>query len=108
MVHDEQGQEVRFPEDCTLKVPPKRHANTSGVLVKDGRFYFWAHAGNERTEAVLVVPITRNYLQNMVPALGDVQLTALRLDPNEARMQARLHPPVEGEQELIEGSGRGA
>lgn len=105
VVHDENGQEVRFPEDARLSVPPKRHPNTSGVLIKDGRFYFWAHAGNERSEAVLLVPITRNYLQNMVPGLGDVQLTALKLNPEEGFTQARLHPPVEGEPGLIEGSG---
>ncbi|NWF83683.1 MAG: SpoIIE family protein phosphatase [Bryobacteraceae bacterium] len=105
VVHDENGQEVRFPEDSTLGVPPKRHPNTAGVLIKDGRFYLWAHAGNGRSEVVLLAPITRNYLQTMVPGLGDVQLTALRLNPDESHMQARLHAPVEGEPEPPEGSG---
>ncbi len=105
VVHDENGQEVRFPEESTLSIPPKPHPNTAGVLVKDGRFYLWAHAGNGGTEAVLLVPVTRNYLQNMVPGLGDIQLTVLKLNPDETPREARLHPPLPDEPELIEGSG---
>lgn len=105
VVHDENGQEVRFPDESTLSIPPKPHPNTSGVLVKDGRFYLWAHAGSGGTEVVLLVPVTRNYLQNMVPGLGDIQLTVLKLNPDETPRLVRLHPPVEGEPELIEGSG---
>lgn len=105
VVHDEKGQEVRFPAESNLRVPPKRHANIAGVLIKDGTFHLWAHAGNERSEAVLLAPITRSYLQNLAPGLGDVQLTALRLNPDETQQPARLHAPLQDEPALPEGSG---
>jgi sigma-B regulation protein RsbU (phosphoserine phosphatase) len=97
LVHDTAQSDAHYPESSTLQAPPPGFGDVRGILAKDGMFYLWAHAGGERTEAVILVPLTRSFLAGLVPGLADV---TLRYFPEPARRQTRslkLHPPVEGE-----------
>lgn len=98
LLTDEFGREVRYPEGATLPHPPAGHGNTAGLLIREGRFHLWAHAGGERSEVVIVVPVTHALLQGLAPGLGAIQLTPFSIGAEGVRaMDVSLHPPLEGE-----------
>jgi sigma-B regulation protein RsbU (phosphoserine phosphatase) len=76
LVEDLNGAEVRFPAESSLAMPPKGFGEASGAILRNGFFHLWAHAGASRTEAVILVPVTRTFLQQLMPELGDVTLIA--------------------------------
>jgi len=92
-VRDDAGRLTRFPEDADATTPPAGHADTAGLLVRGHHFYLWAHAGGPRTEVIITVPVTRQFLQGLAPSLGDIQLTMLGARTSDTR----IHPPLEGE-----------
>jgi phosphoserine phosphatase RsbU/P len=67
------------------------------VVVKDGPFYLWAHAGGPRSEVVVLAPVTRSFLRGLVPNLGDVYLTSFMQSIRSQTEPVRLHAPVAGE-----------
>ena len=99
LVRDQSGRETRYPPESDLGVPPTGFMNRSGVIAKDGYFHLWAHQGTDRTEVVIVLPVTRAFLGGLVPGIGDV---TLRYFPDPASTKTprtlRLHPAVSGEQ----------
>lgn len=98
LVRDPRGGEVRYPEDARITAPPEGFADQAGVVVKDGHFYLWAHAGGPRSEVVILAPITRAFLRGLVPNLGDVYLTSfMTADRGQQSEPVRLHAPVPGE-----------
>ncbi len=98
LLKDEQGREVRYPEDARLPHPPEGHGARAGLLIHEGRFHLWAHAGGERSEVVIVVPVTQAFLQGLAPGLGVIQLTPFSIEPGGVRaMQVALHPPLDEE-----------
>lgn len=98
LVHDQEGKEVRYPEDSTLTVPPDGHPDTAGLVVRNKTFYLWAHTGGPKAEVVMLVPVTRAFLQSLVPQLGDIQLAPIGLTSEEVReLDYRLAPAVPGE-----------
>jgi sigma-B regulation protein RsbU (phosphoserine phosphatase) len=88
---DLDGKLTRCPEDAVLPAPPPGHSETSGLLVRNRVFYLWAHSVGPRGEAVIAVPVTRRFLQGLVPRLGDIQLTPLG---PRADGDGHLHPPL--------------
>ncbi|GIU75064.1 MAG: hypothetical protein KatS3mg004_2151 [Bryobacteraceae bacterium] len=98
LLKDEFGREVRYPDDASLPHPPDGHGDVAGLLVRDGRFYLWAHAGGERSEVVITVPVTHAFLQGLVPGLGAIQLTPFSIGPGGVRaMDVSLYPPLPDE-----------
>lgn len=97
LVRDPRGSEVRYPEESTISVPPEGFGDRAGVVVKDGHFYLWAHAGGPRSEVVVLAPITRSFLRGLVPNLGDVYLTSFMQTGRAQTEPVRLHAPVAGE-----------
>lgn len=98
LVRDPRGGEVRYPEDARITAPPEGFDDRAGVVVKEGYFYLWAHAGGPRSEVVILAPVTRSFLRGLVPNLGDVYLTSFMQSPRNARSEpVRLHGPVPGE-----------
>ncbi len=78
--------EWRFPPDAATGFPPAGFGEASGLVLKDGRFYLWAHAVRGPAEAVLVAPLTREVLASLAPHLGEV--TFLSSEPTSSA-QAR-------------------
>lgn len=98
LLKDEAGRQVRYPEDAGLRQPPPGHETTAGLLIREGRFYLWAHGGGERSDVVICVPVTHAFLQGLAPGLGAIQLTPFAIGPQGVRvMDVALHPPLEGE-----------
>jgi sigma-B regulation protein RsbU (phosphoserine phosphatase) len=97
LVHDADKGDAHYPEDSALKAPVAGFGDAHGILAKDGLFYLWAHSGDARTEAVVLVPLTRSFLAGLVPGLTDVTLRYFPDPARRAGRNVRLHPPVEGE-----------
>jgi sigma-B regulation protein RsbU (phosphoserine phosphatase) len=88
LVHAE--DEFRYPADAPIKTPPLGWDSTSGLVVKDGRYYSWAHVSRNSTEVVMLEPVTNRMLSELVPNLAAVQLYE-----RDARLTA--HPESEDE-----------
>lgn len=106
LVHDQDGKEVHYPDDSRLEVPPDGHPDTAGLVVRNKTFYLWAHTGGPKAEVVMLVPVTRAFLQSLVPQLGDIQLAPIGLTAEEAQeLDYRLAPPVAGEAAPVSAAG---
>jgi sigma-B regulation protein RsbU (phosphoserine phosphatase) len=70
---------------------PSTRANINGILVRDGRFYAWAHVVKGDADVTVTAPLTPAYLSGLVPGLGDVGLFVFPKDPRAS--------PVAGAQE---------
>lgn len=79
--------EVRLPADSTLTAPPNVQEHVSGVLVKDGLLYAWAHHHSERGSVTVLAPLTRAYLADLIPGLGAITLVDMPADG----MRMKLH-----------------
>ncbi|HWB99341.1 MAG TPA: hypothetical protein VG672_21680, partial [Bryobacteraceae bacterium] len=89
-----QGKEqVRLPQDATSTHPPAGWKNVNGILVRDRRLYCWAHALSDSGEVTILAPLTRDFLAQLIPELGDVFFIN---DPNSRGLhtgQIRLPEP---------------
>lgn len=67
-------QVFQFPEESRLLHPAVRPAETRGLLLKDGRLYWWAHVTNKDARLTMLAPLRRANLIRLVPNLGAVRL----------------------------------
>jgi sigma-B regulation protein RsbU (phosphoserine phosphatase) len=63
---------------------------TSGVVVRDGYLFAWAQAQYEDRRVTFLVPISRKWLAELVPGLGDVSIIHFPGGGRE-RLQLRSH-----------------
>lgn len=68
----------RFPRNGSFPPPTEKWGNTSGLIRKDGEFYVWSHVKLVNGDFTVVAPLSREYLSNLVPDLGVVQILLLR------------------------------
>lgn len=94
VLRDAKGVETHYPEDIALRAPKPGFRDDAGVLIKDGYFHLWTRASNSDVEAVIVAPISREFLRGLVPQLGDV---TLQVPPGDNAVRARLHAALPGE-----------
>ena len=92
---------LKWPENRPATSPPPGWSDTSGILVRDGGFHAWAHVVKGTSEVTITAPLTRTYLSDLVPGLGDVSLFVLSNDPRAPRTERlredaanRLDPPA--------------
>ncbi len=89
-----------FPADSKLGPPPPGWGDVSGLVRKDGRLYFWAHAIHDSTEVVMMAPVTQHTLDHVMPVVGDIGLLRPRQGreeiPGGGSPQASRVPPPEG------------
>lgn len=57
-------------EDSAVAV--KMPDEPSGIAFRDGRYFAWAKAVSDDHQLVAMEPLSRGYLSNMIPGLGDV------------------------------------
>ncbi len=66
------GSTLRWPEhaaiDAPLKLPPK----SGGIALLRGRYYAWSSSVRDSARFAALMPLTRRYMSEMVPGLGDV------------------------------------
>jgi sigma-B regulation protein RsbU (phosphoserine phosphatase) len=82
--------EVRLPASSKLTAPPNVQEHISGVLLKDGLLYAWAHHHSSKGSVTVVAPLTRAYLDDLIPGLGAITL----LDKDSSRRRMRLHDRI--------------
>lgn len=84
---------LRYPPAATLVSPPEGWKQASGVVLKTGLPYVWAHASNGNTRVTFLAPLTREFLAGLLPDLGDV--SALGLRQRAGHGNARKNPVPE-------------
>ena len=66
----------RYPPDSKLTPPPPLWKNASGLITKKygnkDLLYAWAHAEQNGNEVTILAPITHEFLNALVPGIGDV------------------------------------
>ena len=72
LVHADQDR--RFPENADISSPAPGWKDTSGIVLKDRRFYSWAHVVRPGVEVTAAAPLTADFLGELVPDLGEVFL----------------------------------
>jgi sigma-B regulation protein RsbU (phosphoserine phosphatase) len=68
------GGESHYPESSTISAPPAGWKDVNGIVVKDGRLYSWANARSGGTEVAIMAPLSREFLSNLLPGIGQVNL----------------------------------
>ena len=86
------GQRV-LPEETLLTHPPTGWNEASGLVVKDGLLYSWAHQISSDWEISILNPITPNFLAGLVPHLGKVTIIGGVSSEDNARVVMRLNEP---------------
>lgn len=74
-----------FPAANELKLPPGDWPDQNGLVLKDDILYAWARVRRNGVDVTALVPLTQDYLSELVPDLGEVNYT---LAPVEARATA--------------------
>jgi sigma-B regulation protein RsbU (phosphoserine phosphatase) len=92
---DDHGTLLHWPPEPAIPVAPKTEGNSSGIASYQGRYYAWAQTtGTDGMRFVAAVPLTRRYLSEMVPGLGDVYFlqvsTKLNARPEEKQQGAKV------------------
>lgn len=69
---EDQGKILRSPAGSTVLAPPNVAGTASGIASLEGRYYGWSRVSNGTAQFVAATPLTRRYLSELVPGLGDV------------------------------------
>ena len=70
----ERDEETRYPEGATIPAPLAGWKPTSGVLVRDGKFYLWSYDKTKAGDVTVMAPLSREFLAQLVPRLGQVDV----------------------------------
>ncbi len=69
---DDHGTLLHWPAEPAIRIEPKTEDNSSGVASYQGRYYAWAQIADSGMRFIAAAPLSRRYLSEMVPGLGDV------------------------------------
>lgn len=83
------SKDLRFPETSALEMPPKGWKDSHGILLRGGGVYAWAHEVDSDTEVTVIALVTREFLTQLYPKLGDVSLLGLPLTAQDLRAPRR-------------------
>ncbi len=85
----------RYPENGSITPPPGVWPDTSGLILKDGALYAWAHAIHESTEVTMLAPVTPETLASLAPGLGELAVRDLNTKMDVVpRGRDPVPPPV--------------
>jgi len=82
----EGAQQIRYPEDATdisIPAPLVGWRPTSGVMVRDGKFFLWSYAKTPTGDVTVMAPLTREFLGGLVENLGQVDIGEERTSAQE-------------------------
>jgi sigma-B regulation protein RsbU (phosphoserine phosphatase) len=85
------GGQWRDPPDAAITAPPLGWGEASGLALKGGSLYLWAHAIGGETETTLLAPMAPTAFSDLVPQLGEVVILleeegAVRAAPGRQRV----------------------
>jgi phosphoserine phosphatase RsbU/P len=66
----------------------------SGVLQREGNFYLFSTVKTPNADAIVTVPLTREYLAGLVPSLGLVGIDQPTAPPSKSARAAPVLPPA--------------
>jgi sigma-B regulation protein RsbU (phosphoserine phosphatase) len=66
------NQVFRYPADSTIRMPPGDWKDYTGVVYKARQPYLMSLVGNGRNRSLILVPLTRDVLEKLVPGLGSL------------------------------------
>ena len=69
-------EDLRYPPESRLDPPPPAWKRASGLILKQGGLYAWAHEVANGNEVTILAPFTHQLLAGLIPRLGDVNLVA--------------------------------
>lgn len=69
---EDHGEVLRWPGDPAITVPTTLQENASGVASREERYYAWSQTFRNGIRCIAATPLTRRYLSEMLPGLGDV------------------------------------
>ncbi|MGB7723581.1 MAG: SpoIIE family protein phosphatase [Bryobacteraceae bacterium] len=69
-------EDLRYPPESQLEPPPPAWKRASGLILKQGGLYAWAHEVANGNEVTILAPFTHQLLAGLIPRLGDVNLVA--------------------------------
>jgi sigma-B regulation protein RsbU (phosphoserine phosphatase) len=69
-------EDLRYPPESQLEPPPPAWKRTSGLILKQGGLYAWAHEVANGNEVTILAPFTHQLLAGLIPQLGDANLAA--------------------------------
>jgi phosphoserine phosphatase RsbU/P len=97
---EDHGSRLRWPNNSTVNAPATLLMNSGGITSLEGRYYIWASEDQNGVQFIAVMPLTRRYLSDMVPGLGEVYLRPtdvstgkLTIAPANYEPGARSLPP---------------
>ncbi|MFB3827299.1 MAG: SpoIIE family protein phosphatase [Bryobacteraceae bacterium] len=72
----------KLPPETEIEPPPAGWGDVHGVVVREGRMYGWAHAtAKDGADITILAPLTRDFMANLMPGLGVVDLVRGSLEP---------------------------
>ena len=83
----ERGTTIRWPEDSDVDPPASVDDRVYGVVSRGGRFYAWSCVRDAGAEFLAMIPLTRGYLSQMLPGLGDVYFLQTSLGSDDGSTQ---------------------
>lgn len=80
------GGTLSYPQDSPCPQPPAGWERTSGLVSRDNLLHLWVHTRADTAEVTVLMPLTRRFLNNLVPGMLDVVLMGRidRLASNDA------------------------
>jgi sigma-B regulation protein RsbU (phosphoserine phosphatase) len=69
-------EDLRYPPESQLDPPPPAWKRASGLILKQGGLYAWAHEVANGNEVTILAPFTHQLLASLIPQLGDANLAA--------------------------------
>ena len=80
-ITDKHGSVLHWPVNPAITAAPRIEKNGSGVALLDSHYYAWAQAQANGMRFIAATPLTRRYLSEMVPGLGDVYFLQVSTEP---------------------------
>jgi sigma-B regulation protein RsbU (phosphoserine phosphatase) len=78
---DERGAVLHWPANPAITTPPRMEKSGSGVATLDSHYYAWAQGEANGMRFIAATPLTRRYLSEVVPGLGDVYFLQVSTEP---------------------------
>jgi phosphoserine phosphatase RsbU/P len=66
--------DYRYPASAPITAPPAGWKDANGIIAKDTQLYSWANARCGNVEVAIMAPLSREFLSNLLPGIGQVNL----------------------------------